>query len=278
MGERTALIADIHGNSPALRAVLDDIRAQGCKRLFVLGDIINGMDPGGCVDLLLEWPGIAGIKGNAELYLLTPDLGEFPLRDQGFYVELIDLIEWWRSRLSAAQVAWLAELPEVIRWGASCLAHDSPLDRLFPERRWIPETDAKYQELRYHAPGIAADMAQAELQRLLDWMESEAITDIFCSHTHDPFYRIFGARRICNVGSVGLPLDGDPRATWALVEGQPDGTSSVTIRRLGYSIDAIQRIIDVTPSYPSFARPGMQAAYRQMLERGVHWRHFLTSK
>ena len=74
----TALFSDIHGNSPALRAVLADIQRAGCTRVFMLGDLINGIDPHGCVTALREWATTTGVeleclKGNGEEYLLTPD-------------------------------------------------------------------------------------------------------------------------------------------------------------------------------------------------------------
>ena len=52
MPEKIAILSDIHGNSPALRAVLKDIHNTGCTKLFALGDVFNGIDPNGCLDLL----------------------------------------------------------------------------------------------------------------------------------------------------------------------------------------------------------------------------------
>ena len=52
---KTGILSDIHGNSPALAAVLADARREGVQQLVMLGDIINGIDPHGCIRLLLEW-------------------------------------------------------------------------------------------------------------------------------------------------------------------------------------------------------------------------------
>ena len=52
---KTGILSDIHGNSPALEAVLADAGQEGIQQLLMLGDIINGVDPHGCVRLLLEW-------------------------------------------------------------------------------------------------------------------------------------------------------------------------------------------------------------------------------
>ena len=98
--EKTALLSDIHGNAIALQAVLDDVREQGCRRIFVLGDIINGMDPSGCITILKAVENILCIKGNAEHYVLTPDLDSFPRRDESFYPGLLELLRWWHQHMS----------------------------------------------------------------------------------------------------------------------------------------------------------------------------------
>ena len=270
---RVALLADIHGNSPALRAVLEDVERAGCTRLFVLGDIINGHDPAGCVDLLQSGPGrIEALKGNAENYLLTPDLGAFPKSREPFYANLIRLLRWYEEQLSSAQLAWLGRLPDTIRWNGACLAHDSPLDRLFAEQHYIQGIDAKYQELFFHSPGIYPDTAGAQLEPILNWMDADAVSQVYVGHTHVPFIAWHGTRLLCNVGSVGLPLDGDPRPAWALVEQTAGEPPVVTIRRVKYEIGEILDIVDSHPDAPDFERPGMQHAYKKMLQTGIHWR------
>ena len=74
MSNKIALLSDIHGNSPALEATLKDIERQDCSQVFMLGDIINGVDPHGCIELLRNWANsnnveLACIQGNAEAYL-----------------------------------------------------------------------------------------------------------------------------------------------------------------------------------------------------------------
>jgi protein phosphatase len=271
--KRIALLADIHGNSPALQAVLKDVAQQGCEQLYVLGDIINGYDPCVCVDLLRAWPGpVEAIRGNAEAYLLTPDLDEFPLRHEDMYSGLIQLLRWIEDHLTSEALAWLNGLPDTIRWDGTCLAHDSPLDRLFPERRFIPGMHAKYQEVLYHAPGIYPDTPAEKLIPLLEWMKASATSQVYIGHTHVPFIAWHGARLVCNVGSVGMPLDGDPRAVWALLEQNEGEPPVVSIRRVAYDLNTILQIVDSHPDYPHAGRPGMQQAYKKMLQTGIHWR------
>jgi predicted phosphodiesterase len=274
---RVALLADIHGNSPALRAVLKDVERAGCTRLFVLGDIINGHDPAGCVDLLQSGPVRSeALKGNAEHYLLTPDLDAFPRSSEPLYASLIRLLHWFEGQLSTVQLAWLGGLPDIIRWNGSCLAHDSPLDRLFAEQRYLPGIEVKYQELLFHSPGIYAGTNGAQLESILNWMDAGAVSQVYVGHTHVPFIAWHGSRLLCNVGSVGLPLDGDPRAAWALVEQSTGQLPLVTIRRVEYEIGEILEMVDSHPDAPDFERPGMQQAYKKMLQTGLHWRVHLN--
>ena len=274
---RVALLADIHGNSPALRAVLEDVKRAGCTRLFVLGDIINGHDPAGCVNLLQSGSGsIQALRGNAEDYLLTPDLESFPNRHEPLYAWLIRLLRWYQQRLSPAHLSWLSSLPDTIRWNGACLAHDSPLDRLFAKQHHVQGIDVKYQELIFHSPGIYPDTAGGQLEPVLNWMEADRISQVYIGHTHVPFIAWHGSRLVCNVGSVGAPLDGDPRAAWVLAEGAPEESPTVTIRRVEYKISEILAMVDANVDYPDFDQPGMLHAYKQMLQTGIHWRVHLN--
>ena len=270
---RVAIFADIHGNSPALRAVLEDVKRAGCVNLFVLGDIINGHDPAGCVNLLQSKLGyIQALKGNAEYYLLTPKLEAFPKINEPLYANLIRLLRWFEQRLSPAQLTWLSGLPDTIRLNGACLAHDSPLDRLFAEQHHIQGIDEEYQELIFHSRGIYPDTVGDQLEPVLNWMDTDGVTQVYIGHTHVPFVAWHGSRLLCNVGSVGLPLDGDPRAAWVLVEQSPGELPVVTIRRVEYEIGDILKIVDTNSNYPDFDQPGMQRAYKKMLQTGIHWR------
>jgi predicted phosphodiesterase len=268
-----AILADIHGNSPALRAVLRDVEQAGCTRWFVLGDIINGHDPAGCVDLLQSGPGcIQALRGNAENYLLTPELEAFPHSCEPFYADLLHLLRWYEQRLSSAQLTWLSSLPDIIRWNGVCMAHDSPIDRLFAEQHYTPGIEIKYQELIFHSPGIYPDTTGEQLEQVLNWMAFDSVFQVYIGHTHVPFIAWHGSRLVCNAGSVGMPLDGDPRAAWVLVKQSPGELPVVTIQRVEYDIDEILEMVDANADYPDFDQPGKHQAYKRMLQTGIHWR------
>jgi len=272
MPTRTAILSDIHGNSPALRAVLADVRQMECARIFLLGDVINGYDPHGCLDLLRSLPNLACLKGNAEFYLLTPDLEALPPDTDPDIYNVVRLVQWFRAHLTAEDLAWLQSWPDRLYWERAILVHDSPLDRLFPQDHYLPGVPQKYQEFLFHARGFVPDTPAAEWQLLLDWMEAQHITQVYCAHTHVPFCRSFGDRLVCNSGSVGLPLDGDPRGSWLLVEESPAQAAAVTIRRVPYDLDQILALVDRTPDYPDADLPNRKRAYKLMLQTGTHWR------
>jgi hypothetical protein len=100
---------------------------------------------------------------------------------------------------------------------------------------------------------------------------------VFCGHTHEPFVRHSAGRRICNTGSVGMPLDGDPRASWVLCEPAVGGRPSLSIRRVAYDVDAAWRLVDqvAAAGYPGFDRPDRLQAFTQGLATGLHWRTHL---
>jgi len=271
MSESVAILSDIHGNSAALEAVLADVERMGCRRMYFLGDLVAGPDPHGCVALLRAWGDVRCILGNAEAYTLTPDLDALPDRHDQQNAELIRLIAWIRGHLTAADLDWLADLPDVLVEDAVCYVHDSPMDRFYPQRWHSPGLPEKYQEWYFHAAGIRADLSGEPLAELLDWMETREVKRVFCGHTHEPFVRQVGSRLICNAGSVGFTLDGDPRASWAWMDGV------VTIRRVEYDVErAVRRMEEV--GYPMLEDPQKDWAYKEMIRTGIHWRVHLRER
>jgi predicted phosphodiesterase len=272
MSKKTAILSDIHGNSTALRAVLEDISRHDCSLIYILGDIINGIDPKTCVYLIQEIKLSVCLKGNAEFYVLTPDLEEFPHQNDQLYCELIPLLKWFISNLSNEDMQWLRGLPVMIMQNGDCFVHDSPVDRLSAQSNAIPGIPEKYQELTFHAKGITPDMPIAEWERILSWMEKESVSQLFCGHTHVPLIRKTGGKLICNVGSVGMPLDGDPRASWVLLETKAGEENKITIRRVPYDLKQALTMVDDVPDYPDFLIPSRREAYKKILATGRFWK------
>ncbi|MFN8412433.1 MAG: metallophosphoesterase family protein [Anaerolineales bacterium] len=278
MTSKIAFLSDIHGNSPALQAVLADIQHEQCTKVFMLGDLINGVDLHGCVQILRTWSDtnkieLASIKGNAEAYLVTPDRNLLIQQSDVWDVDLLNLLTWWENHLSASDLEWIHSLPDTIRWNDSLLVHDSPMDRLAMEAQ--SEIPPQYRELNFHGRGILPNMADSDWQTLLAFMQSESIAQVFCGHTHRPFYKELDGYHICNIGSAGMPLDGDPRPSWALMTKNNSGEQSISIRRVTYDISSTLQLIDNTPDYYDFQTPGFQEAYKKMFLYGNYWRTYM---
>ncbi|MBA2505213.1 MAG: metallophosphoesterase family protein [Thermoleophilaceae bacterium] len=193
------LIYDVHGNLPALEAVLDDAPAE----FFVLGGdyTLFGAWPVETIEMLesldAEW-----IRGNGERWSADP--GAAPEDDA-----VQAAIEWVRGELGTQKVGELAALPTAFVSDEARYVHGSPVSDV---RSFFPET------------------APDEVE-LLEGVEEERL--VF-GHTHLPFIRRAGDIELVNPGSVGIPLDGDPRAAYALVG--EDG--SIEHRRVAYDHEA----------------------------------------
>jgi len=214
MPHKTAFLSDIHGNSPALQAVLDDIQREGCDTVFLLGDLINGIDPHGCVQLLCSWVAdnkieLVCIKGNAEAYLTTPDRNLLPRQDEEWNMDMIHLTQWWQDHLTREDIEWLAGFPNTLYWNEAYLVHDSPMDRI--EVQKALDILPHYREWFFHGRGLRPDMPEEKWNQVTEFMEQNHFKQIFCGHTHIPFQKTINDKLICNIGSAGMPQDGDYR-------------------------------------------------------------------
>ena len=265
-----AFISDIHGNAIALTAVLADIQKQDCQHIFVLGDIINGMEPSKCITLLKTIKNIVCIKGNAEHYVLTPDLETFPRRDEEIYRYLLSVLQWWKEHLSPADLEFINALPDSIHLDHWYLVHDSPMDRLAVKQNDLGGIDEKYRDILFHGAGIPENLPADELGQIVGFMDGKRLSGLFIGHTHIPYIKHINGKMICNLGSVGFTLDGDPRPSWILC--QLNGNQQkFSIRRVHYDIqEAILQLKEI--GFLEFAGDQQQNAYIKMLQTGIHWR------
>ena len=198
-----ALLYDVHGNLPALDAVLSDARGAGAQRFLLGGDYaLFGGWPRETIERLREldadW-----IRGNGERWTANP--GDAPDDEvvQG-------AIESCGELLGEERVRELAELPEWLPREGTLYCHGSPVSDV---RSFLPEAAPDEPEL---LAGVEADR-------------------VVFGHTHVAFAReTAGGIHLVNPGSVGMPFDGDPRAAYALVH----GSGEVEHRRVAYEHDA----------------------------------------
>jgi putative phosphoesterase len=211
---RVAVVSDIHGNLTAFEEVLADIRRCSPDLVLHGGDLADGgSSPVEVVDRIqsLGWP---GVMGNTDEMLAQPDsLEEFASQSSAppvLWDTIRRIASATRSKLGEERLAWLSELPRVKTQEDFALVHATP------ESCWrTPPTEA----------------TDAELETLYGSLCQPII--IF-GHTHRPFIRLLAGRPrlLINTGSVGLSYDGDPRASYLILE---DGVPS--IRRVEYNVE-----------------------------------------
>lgn len=191
-----AVVADIHGNLPALERVADDIERRGIQTVINLGDHASGpLWPRETVEFLTTraWTHIAG---NCDRAIATVTPSALGPSDRFAF-----------DRLSSAQRQWVASLPATATWGAVLACHGTPTD----DSTYLLETVdtlgarlARPEESRERLRGIAADV-------------------VLCAHSHIPRAVRLGATLIVNPGSVGLPAyETTGEARHAMESGSPD--------------------------------------------------------
>jgi diadenosine tetraphosphatase ApaH/serine/threonine PP2A family protein phosphatase len=192
-----ALLYDIHGNLPALEAVLADAGEAGAERYLLGGDYtLFGGWPAECVDRLktlhADW-----IRGNGERWTASPDDAPEPVR--GAIARCAEL-------LGDDLVAELAALPAIHVDGEVLFCHGSPISDV---RSFLPDPAPD-------EPELLAGVTEEQL--------------VF-GHTHLPFERTAtGGIELLNPGSIGMPFDGDHRAAYALLH----ESGAVERRRVAY--------------------------------------------
>jgi predicted phosphodiesterase len=223
---RVAVLSDVHGNLAALEAVRKAIKKEKPDAVIVAGDhVMNGPDPAGVVDALheMEASGATIVQGNTDVAVADFDYAAaFPSFTDGVPDTVIAAAEWAHDTLGEERVGWLRRLPS--------------------ERRLMLDDT---MVLACHAsPGSQTQGFDAQLDPsvMLERMSRTDARIICCGHTHLPDVRDLGWKLIVNDGSAGYVFDGDPTASWALVE--IDGDEIRTeIRRSEFDTMAVANAI-----------------------------------
>jgi putative phosphoesterase len=224
---RLAVFSDVHGNRPALDAVREAIAAESPDVILVAGDhVLNGPDPAAVIDGLreLEAAGAIVVQGNTDVAVADFDFSAaFPWYTDGIPDALIAAAEWAHDEIGPEGVDWLRRLPA--------------------ERRVRAEDDTLV--LVCHAsPGSQTAGFDQALDATVT-LERISRTDarvILCGHTHVPEVRDLGWKMIVNDGSAGYVFDGDPTASWALIDLAEDEVTA-EIRRTSFDALAVANAI-----------------------------------
>lgn len=239
---RVAALYDIHGNLPALLAVLEEVRSIGADLLVVGGDVVPGPMPAECLACLsaLGIP-VLCLRGNGERAVLAERSGA----DSGVPAPFREAVRWSAGQLDDRAARWIAAWPATHRvtiegLGEVFFCHATPRsdDEIFT--RLTPE---------------------AALQPVI---EDASASVVVCGHTHMQFDRTVGDTRVVNAGSVGMPF-GEPGAYWLLLG------PAVELRRTNYDLSVAARRIEASeyPGASDFAARSIVSppAELEMLER-----------
>jgi putative phosphoesterase len=219
----TAFFSDIHGNLPALEAAVADARRCGARRLYCAGDLTGYGPYSAEVVGYLDSKGIITISGNYDKKVLD-------LKRNG---------------------ASLKKKMKPLKWK---ILHQTFRQLGKKERKLISKLPERHEEtmtggwklLMIHG-GVSSDtdtiypsLTSVGLRRKLGDEECDILV---CGHTHIPFARRISNTLVINCGSVGLPVDGDPRPSYALLEVKRGGKPAARIVRFEYDNEAVAKAI-----------------------------------
>lgn len=221
---RIAVVSDIHGNLAALEAVIADLRTQAPDLVLQGGDLpYGGCHAAEVMDRVAElgWP---GVLGNTDEVLWNTQGVERMMAESPKISSLLKIIGQCavatRILIGESHLKQLQQLPMEIRQRDLVLLHASPGDL------WKSPMDS------------SDDLA------LKNVYGSLGAKMVVYGHIHRPFIREFSKFTVCNSGSVGMPYDGDPRASYLLLtDGRPE------IRRVEYDIEGEIKSL-LASSYP----------------------------
>ena len=218
---RIAALCDIHGNMPALEAVMREVRAAGVDRIVAGGDVVVGPDSREAMAYLLglDLP-VDFVHGNCETAVLNAMAGLDPGR---MPEDAKAAVRWTADSLKPDYEAVLAGWPLTARIHVSGIGdvvfcHATPRH----DNEIFVRTTAEERLIGIFAPLNAAI--------------------VVCGHTHMAFDRTVGRTRVINAGSVGMPF-GAPGADWLLLG------PGVELRHTNYDLDAAAARIRAT-AYP----------------------------
>jgi len=205
-----AVLYDIHGNLPALEAVLAEVQREKPEVIVIGGDVVPGPMPRECLDLLrsLEMP-THFIPGNGERVTLAQRQGKEPTEVPQAFREVIRRNA---GQLSDDDAQWIASWPKALSLHGVLFCHASPRNDMDVFTRLTPE------------------------EKIAPLFASVQERTVVCGHTHMQYERMVGKTRVVNAGSVGMSFQG-AGAYWLMLGPE------VELRRTEYDLaDAAQRI------------------------------------
>ena len=219
---RLAVLSDLHANLSALRVVTADLKRRGVGEVLVLGDLVGYLARPNRVAAFVAQAGWRAIAGNYDLAVLTGgQQGADTYLKPGIGPEPRAIFAWTEQRIHEQTRRYLASLPQQIRL-------ETPAGRLLAAHG-SPASARQY---------VFPDHDEAELAA---WLEEAGVKILCLGHTHLPFVRSVGPGLVVNPGSVGKSKDGDPRASYALIDLEPQPRAQIV--RLPWDVEAEARLL-----------------------------------
>ncbi len=254
---KLAVLADVHANLPALEEVIDHIERWQPDRVIVDGDIVNrGPRPLECLRFVQEKQRAAGwqfVLGNHEEYVIDHAQPDAPRTGAKFDIHRVS---YWTYQQLSGDVSALQVMP----FKQSFLTDDGG------EARFV------HASMRSTRDGIFVETPDEVLRKQIDPPPAM----ICVGHTHKPLIRRIGHTLVVNVGAVGLPFDGDPRASYAQLT-RRNNEWSAQIIRLDYDRARADRDFDATGfmaqagPFAQLIRVELRDATSQLFEWTAHY-------
>lgn len=244
-----AVLSDIHSNGEALAVVLDKCHSLGIEKFISLGDIVGyNADPAECVRAVRELDFVAMVRGNHDDYLHDEKL----LHESGFNPIARAAIEWTRNQLTQEEREWCYSTPYRTQLPGITLVHatlDTPENwgYIFDAHHAMDNFSYQFTQLCFcghsHVPVAFCRTplsTNGALEMITGWLSNrnrpEADEDFSIADTLTVEYKP-GHKYLFNIGSIGQPRNGDPRASFAVLD---TDNHLVTRYRLPYDIAAMQ--------------------------------------
>lgn len=247
---KLAVVSDIHGNLAALQAVTEDIAGWQPDAVVVAGDIVNrGPLPRQCLEFVLDQQRRSGwyvLRGNHEEYVLN--IVADPSPRVGAEEAVRANVRWTATQIG--DTAAIAAMPTIIQLEA-------------PDGGEIRVVHAS---MRYNRDNILLDTPDDVLRAQI----APAPPLFCCGHTHRPLIRQIDTTLVVNAGAVGLPFDGDIRASYARLTWQAPGWHA-EITRVPYNRDQAKSDYQVFLAESGPIAPIVFAEFQTALPRLSTW-------
>ncbi|MFC1672394.1 metallophosphoesterase family protein [Planctomycetota bacterium] len=235
-----AILSDVHGNAVALQAVLADIRKRGIEDIISLGDLIGyGPEPIKCLEMARSF-NISLMGNHEEAVLFEPE---------GFSSKAKSAVEWTRKRLSSVHMSggedpfeFVGSLLKRHSEDPFLWVHGSPRE---PTQEYIFPGDVRRPEK------LKAIFARFDGVCFVGHTHYAGVTTEHMEFLSPPdmlnVYMIDQGKAVVNVGSVGQPRDGNPRASYVTFDGD-----SIVFHRVAYDVQKTADMIFKTPQLDNY--------------------------